>query len=276
MKRLIAIALFALPLCAQTALRSTTLSAAVTASDRVIYVASATGIEVGDVAFVDKEAMKVRAISGTMLTVLRGHEGVAGAHASGSLIYVDDPTYFTTRDRSGPCVAASELVLPLVNITNGKVFQCLSSVWREQPGEDGLLRYTEVTISAADIVATGAGKFGHAAGYPLLADPGAGKVAEFVSAVLIYDHSTADYANGGNVTININGGAAVTGLVSAANSMAANADKIVHFAPLAAAGNAMTANKGFNLVSSAAFTNPGTAAGTIKVKLLYRVHTTGL
>lgn len=141
---------------------------------------------------------------------------------------------------------------------------------------ESLVQYAEVTISAADIVATTAGKLGHAAGYPLVADPGATKVVELISAVLIYDYDTAAYTGGGNVSININGGAALTGVVSAANSLGAAADKIVQLAPLSTAGNALTANKGLNLVAAAAFTQPGTAAGVVRVKVAYRVHTHGL
>lgn len=138
-----------------------------------------------------------------------------------------------------------------------------------------LTRYAEVAISAADIVATGAGKFGNADGYPLVAAPAAGKVLELISAILIYDRSTASYAAGGDITVNWAAGAAITGLVSAANSVGAAGDKVVQLLPLAAAGNAMVAATGLNLVSSAAFTTTG-ADGVIRVKVAYRVHTTGL
>lgn len=115
----------------QVTLRSTTLSTGVAASDRYIYVASATGIEVGDIAFVDREAMRVREISGTRLNVLRGLEGQAAAHASGAVIYIDDKTYFSTTNRNGPCTATAEVVLPVVNIATGKLFNCISSTWVE-------------------------------------------------------------------------------------------------------------------------------------------------
>jgi hypothetical protein len=137
-----------------------------------------------------------------------------------------------------------------------------------------VLQYGTTAISAADIIDTSAGKLGHAAGQILVAAPGAGKLIEPVSAVLSFTYSTAQYTAGGNLTINIGGGgAALTGLVSAANSLGAAADKLVLFVPLSTAGIAVTANAGLNLVASAAFTNPGTAAGTVKVFLAYRVHT---
>ena len=40
--------------------------------------------------------------------------------------------------------------------------------------------------------------------------------------------------------------------------------------------NALATATAVNLVAAAAFTNPGTAAGVLRVKVAYRVHTTGL
>ena len=88
-----------------------------------------------------------------------------------------------------------------------------------------------------------------------------------------YTYATAAYTGGGNVTVNINGGAALTGVVSAANSLGAASSNIIQFVPLATAGIALTANKGLNLVAASAFTQPGTAAGTVKVFFAYRIHT---
>jgi hypothetical protein len=136
-----------------------------------------------------------------------------------------------------------------------------------------LVRYTTTTISAADIVATGAGKFGHAAGVPLVADPGAGYAVELVSAVVSTTYATAAYTAGGNITVNINGGAALTGVAAAAATLGAGASNIQQLVPLAATCNALTVNKGLNLVAASAFTQPGTAAGTVKVFVAYRVHT---
>ena len=180
--------------------------------------------------------------------------------------------------KNGFSVLVNGVETPVINedgTLNGSAVIDNNSVTSDKLAET-TIQYAEVTIPAADIVATSAGKFGHASGVPLVADPGATKVVELISAVLIYDYATAAYTNGGNITVNINGGAALTGLVSAANSVGASADKIVQLVPLAVAGKALTANKGLNLVSSAAFTNPGTAAGVIRVKVAYRVHTHGL
>ena len=132
-------------------------------------------------------------------------------------------------------------------------------------------------ISAADIVGTAAGQLGHANGYELVPAFGADTVVELVSAVLSLEFDTAAYTDGGNTTINIgSGGAALTGLVSNANFIQSSADKIIQFVPLAATFNALTANRGLNLVSASAPTDPGTAAGIINFRVVYRVHKTNL
>jgi hypothetical protein len=133
---------------------------------------------------------------------------------------------------------------------------------------------TTVSINATDLVGTSAGQFGHANGYPLVAAPGAGKVIEFVSATMSYTFGVAAYTSGGNVTVNLAaGGAALTGIISAANSIGAASSKIGTYTPLAATGAVVTSNTGINLVAAAAFVQPGTATGTIKVFVTYRVHT---
>lgn len=169
---------------------------------------------------------------------------------------------------------------------DGKIYRnkgtVAAPVWEElsyvtsEDIDESLIQSADILISAADITATDAGKLGHAAGVPLVAAPGANKVVDLISAVMIYDFDTAAYTAGGNITVNSNGGAALTGAVTAANSLGASTDKIVRFVPLSTSGVALTANKGLNLVSSAAFTQPGTAAGVVRVKVLYRVITTGL
>lgn len=132
------------------------------------------------------------------------------------------------------------------------------------------------TISSADLVGTGAGQFGHANGYPLVAAQGAQNIVELISAIFHYDFSVAAYTGGGNTTVNISGGgAALTGLVSNANSFQSAADKVLMFVPLAATFIVPTVNTGINLVTASAFTQPGTAAGVIRYVVNYRVHATG-
>ncbi len=130
-------------------------------------------------------------------------------------------------------------------------------------------------ISSANITGTASGKLGHANGFVLVPAFGADKVVELVSAVIIMEFDTAAYTGGGNTTINISGGgAALTGLAGASDLITASADAILQFVPLAATKNVLTANKGLALVSASAPTNPGTAAGEIHYRVVYRIHNT--
>lgn len=132
------------------------------------------------------------------------------------------------------------------------------------------------TITAANIVGTAAGQFGHANGVILIPAPGAHVVTELISVTLLYKFATAAYTAGGNITVNNGaGGAALTGLISAANSVGAASSKGLLFVPLSTAAIAFVENGPINLVSSAAFTQPGTAAGTILWYANFRQYNTG-
>ena len=134
-----------------------------------------------------------------------------------------------------------------------------------------------VTMTAAQITAAGVGGFAHANGLVLVEGVGTGYVLEFVSALLVYDGDGTGYTAGGDVTINIGGGgAALTGLVSAANSFGNAGDRIYMFKPLSTAAISLPVNTSINIVSSVAFTNVGVSGATAKVHIAYRVHATGL
>lgn len=155
-----------------------------------------------------------------------------------------------------------------VTMTNAGVFTV------SQPATAGVKVSGQIT--AANIIGTSAGQFGHANGVVLKTAPGANVGLQPIALGLYYDFATAAYTAGGNITLNYgSGGAALTGLVSAANSVGAAVDKGVMFFPLAAAGNPIVSNASLNLVTSAAFTNPGTAAGVINWELWYRTMAVG-
>lgn len=127
-------------LYAQTALNSTTLSAAVTLTTTQITVASASTIAVNDVLVVDKEAMIVTAISGTTLQVKRGMIGTDSApHPSAALVYTGTPDKFGSGSRppSGACTRSAELFLPRVVLPGGDVYDCTvgTGVWSLANGE---------------------------------------------------------------------------------------------------------------------------------------------
>lgn len=126
------------------------------------------------------------------------------------------------------------------------------------------------TITAANIIATTAGAFGHANGVIMVPAPGVGFGIAVISCVMVTTFSVAAYTLGGNITVNNGaGGAAITGLVSAANSLGNAATKVNLFVPLSTAGFFIVDNGPINLVSSAAFTNPGTAVGVVKWRITF-------
>lgn len=151
----------------QAALTYTTLSAAITTTgQQTIVLGSATGItERRTKLYIDHEAMDVTTANGTAINVVRGAAGTrAATHPAGSIVWIS-PTgnYFATTDRFGSCTATSEFVLPVINITNGKHFDCIGSLWVEAPRVNVASFATanframrqEVTVNYAGSVTTG-------------------------------------------------------------------------------------------------------------------------
>ena len=99
-----------IPAQAQTALTTTTLSEAVDDSETTIDIASATGVLVGDIVFLDREAMRVLTVDTTnnRITVQRGVAGTsASAHANSSVIWHEAPAGLTGSSRAGSCAEGS-------------------------------------------------------------------------------------------------------------------------------------------------------------------------
>ena len=141
-------ALFALALLVaasgygQTAMGTTTLSAAVTTSQTSIRVASATGIvgasrpisssEIGAPAgasfillFVDKEAIAVNTISGTTAQVIRGWNGTLQTpHVSGAKVWVGPSYAYGNYDPSGACQSTTLPYLPRIVPSTGNIWDC--------------------------------------------------------------------------------------------------------------------------------------------------------
>jgi len=133
-----------------------------------------------------------------------------------------------------------------------------------------VIQHATVTLTAAEIVGTAAGDIGHAAGAVLVAAPGTGYILEFVSAVLSYDFGVAAYTGGNNDLVIRQGTTAVSAAIADADLLGDSADDIAYVNALAAADIKLTANSTLNLAGTA-YTNPGTAAGTLKVHIAYRV-----
>lgn len=137
---------------------------------------------------------------------------------------------------------------------------------------DSVLKVKKVTLTADEIVGTAAGDVGHANGAILVAAPGAGKVLEFVSAVLSYNFDTAAYTGGGDDNVIRQGTTAVSAAIAGADLLEDTEDDIAFVSALSAADVKLTANSTLNLAGTA-LTQPGEAAGTLDVFITYRVHT---
>lgn len=137
---------------------------------------------------------------------------------------------------------------------------------------ESVLQTATVTLTVTQIVGTAAGDIGHSAGAVLVAAPGATKILEFVSAVLIYDFDTAAYTGGNNDLVIRQGTTAVSAAIADADLIGDTADDIAYVNALSAADIKLTANSTLNLAGTA-YTQPGTAAGTLSVRITYRVHT---
>jgi hypothetical protein len=138
---------------AQTATTETTLSVAVNSSQQTISVASATGFTAGSTwAFIDRELVIVRAVSGTTISVIRGANGTrATGHISGSRVYVGPVGAFLGYDPSGSCTAASESYLPQISVTSGLQWTCNASGYWQAVSFDAIgyrLPRTEVSDAA--------------------------------------------------------------------------------------------------------------------------------
>ena len=137
---IIALAALIVPLSAQTAVSTTTLGAATTATGETITVASTTGMTAGGPAtgvavtnsggatflFVDLEQMRVmRVISSTQVQVQRGLAGFPAVHASGATVYFGPGTAYKSVDPPiGTCTPTGWAYSPWINVANGNMSVC--------------------------------------------------------------------------------------------------------------------------------------------------------
>jgi hypothetical protein len=161
---LVALVLAAVPAAfGQAATSSTTLSAAIGASDTSVTVASATGIlaagnlgEIRTNIYVDREDMAVLTVTGTVLTVIRGISGSrVSAHVSGAKVWHGPPNYFNDGDYVGACTASAQINLPRIAVMTGNVWSCLSGIWTSFGDNSALPTVGTTVASATTIVPTG-------------------------------------------------------------------------------------------------------------------------
>lgn len=130
--------------------------------------------------------------------------------------------------------------------------------------DDTVIHVDKVAISKTDILTATTIK-------TLVAAPAAGYYLDFISASLTFKYSTAQYTDGGNISIGWVGGAALTGVASAADSFGKGSDTILQFVPLSTAANTLVKETALGLQTAGQFTDPGTAAGTAEVTIAYRI-----
>ena len=131
---------------AQLILTNTTLSAAVTSSQRNIPLTSTTGVlapsysngQAATFLLIDAEEVSVSNVTttgGTQITVVRGVGGTAArSHASGALVFVIPAyiaTQFSSQQPTGSCTRSSVLALPVITVqANGATLSdCLAGQW---------------------------------------------------------------------------------------------------------------------------------------------------
>lgn len=157
----------------QTALNNPTLSAAMSATDTIAQVSSATGITVPGTGtnlvllLIDKELMAVRTVSGTVIGVTRGLNGTRQyAHVSGAQVWVAPPAAIVNYFLSGQCQRNTLLYVPQVlggtpgaGSDVGALFDCLgvgaAGQWVQTSPTLGLTVRGSIVASAASITPTG-------------------------------------------------------------------------------------------------------------------------
>ena len=132
------------------------------------------------------------------------------------------------------------------------------------------LRYAEVTVTSAEILAL------NATPKDLVPAPGAGKVHEFIAAVLILDYESAAYATNGDLTINNETGTALSNTVLLANLLAKTADTMIQLQALDAANTGVPLAENEAIQLTCATGDPITGDSPLRVKIVYRTHETGL
>lgn len=168
---LAAAALSAAAMFAQTnTLTATTTSSAVLATDSIVNLTSATGVnalslpagtpasELYVVAPGNQrgELMSVVSISGTAIKVRRGIQGSRSGFPNGSMVLIGNPNWFYDYDPSGSCTTANTFVAPWINTKNGNQWLCSTITLSWVPGFQNAGSVPQVTAAVASVAgATG-------------------------------------------------------------------------------------------------------------------------
>ena len=203
MKKLITIllAVASLALAQQNTLIGTTTSAAMTATQTFVTVASATGINAptnsvpgSQLYIVDKgqavgETVTVTGpLSGTRVPIARTRGGKATAHASGAMVLVaTSPQWFQSTNPAGSCTAASVYVTPWLNVGTGQQWICSSQTLTWVPGWNNSSATPQVITATATASVAGA----TAINAPLVHISGTNAITSFTFSVGNNNHNFA-------------------------------------------------------------------------------------
>lgn len=150
----------------QNTLVQTSLSAAVTANQTFVVVASATGINAPSsgvpgsalyiVDFGQTKGELAQVISVTSTTIGLRRSGAAKAHASGSMVLVaTSPNWFASSDPMGSCTTATTFATPYLNTVTGNQWLCSTITLTWVPGfgnYNAPVAATAAVASAAGLV----------------------------------------------------------------------------------------------------------------------------
>jgi hypothetical protein len=161
-------------------LTQTSLSAAALATDKVVYVTSATNINApslqnGTIATElyivapgnqRGETMTVTAVNGTAVSVRRNNGGAAVAFPSGSMVLAGNPNWFYGYDPSGSCTASATFVTPWVNVKTGNQWICstVTTSWVPGWGNSAALDAPTAAVASAAGLITPSGPLFHITG----------------------------------------------------------------------------------------------------------------
>ena len=220
----------------------------------------------GDVKMDKTGATTIQAVSveSTMIALAAGTIAV-GTKTSGDVTALDISAEGAMALGQGAGeTAAAYAMSGDVTMTKGGVTAIGAKKVTSSMVADTVIHVDTVSISKTEILTATTIK-------TLVAAPATGYYLDFISATLTFKYDTAAYTAGGNLTVGWVGGAALTGLVSNANSFGAAADNIYGFVPLSTVAYAITKETALGLQTSVQFTDPGTAAGTAECTIAYRI-----